>query len=93
MSSGTRKTSFPGAGIGRREICAARPDHWIDRRFHGRHYPAVYNGIKAFLDSFSFALRHRWKDTGVSATCLTPEAFETDSLKSAKQKERSGGSH
>jgi short-subunit dehydrogenase len=41
-------------------------------------YHAVYNGTKAFLDSFSFALRHELKDTGVSVTCLMPGATETD---------------
>lgn len=41
-------------------------------------YQAVYNGTKAFLDSFSFALRHELKDTGVSVTCLMPGATETD---------------
>jgi short-subunit dehydrogenase len=41
-------------------------------------YQAVYNGTKAFLDSFSFALRHELKNTGVSVTCLMPGATETD---------------
>jgi uncharacterized protein len=41
-------------------------------------YQAVYNGTKAFLDSFSFALRHELKDSGVSVTCLMPGATETD---------------
>jgi short-subunit dehydrogenase len=41
-------------------------------------YQAVYNGTKAFLDSFSFALRAELKDTGVSVTCLMPGATETD---------------
>jgi uncharacterized protein len=41
-------------------------------------YQAVYNGTKAFLDSFSFALRHELKDRGVSVTCLMPGATETD---------------
>src|SRR3954447_15729306 len=41
-------------------------------------YQAVYNATKAFLDSFSFALRHELKDTGVSVTCLMPGATETD---------------
>jgi uncharacterized protein len=41
-------------------------------------YQAVYNGPKALLDSFSFALRHELKDTGVSVTCLMPGATETD---------------
>jgi uncharacterized protein len=41
-------------------------------------YQAVYNASKAFLDSFSFALRHELKGTGVSVTCLMPGATETD---------------
>ncbi len=40
-------------------------------------YQAVYNGTKAFLNSFSFALRHELKDGGVSVTCLMPGATET----------------
>jgi uncharacterized protein len=41
-------------------------------------YQAVYNGTKAFLDSFSFALRAELKETGVTVTCLMPGATETD---------------
>lgn len=41
-------------------------------------YQAVYNASKAYLDSFSFALRHELKDTGVSVTCLMPGATETE---------------
>jgi uncharacterized protein len=41
-------------------------------------YQAVYNGTKAFLDSFAFALRHELKATGISVTCLMPGATETD---------------
>jgi short-subunit dehydrogenase len=41
-------------------------------------YQAVYSGTKAFLDSFSFALRHELKDTGVTVTCLMPGATETE---------------
>jgi short-subunit dehydrogenase len=41
-------------------------------------YQAVYNGTKAFLDSFSYALRHELKDTGVTVTCLMPGATETE---------------
>lgn len=41
-------------------------------------YQAVYNGTKAFLDSFSFALRHELTGTGVSVTCLMPGATETE---------------
>jgi short-subunit dehydrogenase len=41
-------------------------------------FQAVYNGTKAFLDSFSFALREEIKDSGVSVTCLMPGATETE---------------
>ncbi len=41
-------------------------------------YQAVYNGTKAFLDSFSFALRHESKGSGVTVTCLMPGATETE---------------
>jgi len=41
-------------------------------------YQAVYNGTKAFLDSFSFALRHELKDTGVTVTCLMPGPTDTE---------------
>jgi uncharacterized protein len=41
-------------------------------------YQAVYNGSKAFLDSFSFALRHELKNSGVTVTCLMPGATETE---------------
>jgi short-subunit dehydrogenase len=41
-------------------------------------YQAVYNASKAFLDSFSFALRHELMDSGVSVTCLMPGATETE---------------
>jgi len=41
-------------------------------------FHAVYNGTKAFVDSFSFALRAELKDTGVTVTCLMPGATETE---------------
>jgi short-subunit dehydrogenase len=41
-------------------------------------YQAVYNASKAFLASFSFALRHELKDSAVTVTCLMPGATETD---------------
>src|SRR5579871_3543804 len=41
-------------------------------------YQAVYNGTKAFINSFSFALRAELEDTGVTVTCLMPGATETD---------------
>ena len=46
-------------------------------------FQAVYNGTKAFLDSFSFALRHELKDSGVTVTCLMPGATETDFFETA----------
>ena len=41
-------------------------------------YNAVYNASKAFIDSFSFALRAELKDSGVTVTCLMPGATETE---------------
>jgi short-subunit dehydrogenase len=41
-------------------------------------YQAVYNATKAYLDSFSFAIRHELKGTGVTVSCLMPGATETD---------------
>ena len=41
-------------------------------------FQAAYNGTKAFLDNFSFALRAELKDSGVTVTCLMPGATETD---------------
>jgi short-subunit dehydrogenase len=41
-------------------------------------FQAVYNGTKAYLDSFSYALRAELKDTGVTVTCLMPGATETE---------------
>jgi short-subunit dehydrogenase len=40
-------------------------------------YQAVYNGTKAFLDSFSYALREELRDSGVTVTCLMPGATDT----------------
>lgn len=41
-------------------------------------YHAVYNATKAFLNSFSAALRDELKDAGVSVTCLMPGPTETE---------------
>ncbi|HEU4459096.1 MAG TPA: SDR family NAD(P)-dependent oxidoreductase [Methylibium sp.] len=41
-------------------------------------FQAVYNGSKAFIDSFSWALRNELKDSGVTVTCLMPGATDTD---------------
>jgi short-subunit dehydrogenase len=40
-------------------------------------FSAVYNGTKAFVDSFSHALRDELRDTGVTVTCLMPGATDT----------------
>jgi short-subunit dehydrogenase len=40
-------------------------------------FHAVYNGTKAFIDSFAFALRAELKEAGVTVTCLMPGATET----------------
>jgi len=41
-------------------------------------FQAVYNGTKAFIDSFAWALRNELKDTGVSVTTLLPGATDTE---------------
>lgn len=46
-------------------------------------FQAVYNGTKAFLNSFSFALREELKDTKVTVTCLMPGATETEFFRRA----------
>src|SRR5215216_6127857 len=46
-------------------------------------YQAVYNGTKAFIDSFSFAIREELRDTKVSVTCLMPGATDTEFFRRA----------
>jgi short-subunit dehydrogenase len=41
-------------------------------------FQAVYNGSKAFIDSFAAALGEELKDSGVTVTCLKPGATETE---------------
>lgn len=41
-------------------------------------FQAVYNGTKAFVDSFSIALRNEIKDTGVTVSCLMPGPTDTE---------------
>jgi len=48
-------------------------------------FSAVYNGTKAFINSFSFALRNELKDTGVTVTCLMPGATETEFFERADE--------
>jgi short-subunit dehydrogenase len=41
-------------------------------------FQAVYNGTKAFIDSFSFALRNELKESAVTVTCLMPGPTDTE---------------
>ena len=41
-------------------------------------FQAVYNGTKAFLDSFAWALRNELKDTNVTVSCLMPGPTDTE---------------
>ena len=41
-------------------------------------YQAVYNATKAYLDSFSYALREELRDTEITVTVLMPGATETE---------------
>ena len=47
-------------------------------------FQAVYNGTKAFLNSFSFALREELKNTKITVTCLMPGATETEFFRRAE---------
>jgi short-subunit dehydrogenase len=40
-------------------------------------FQAVYNGSKAFIDSFSYALRNELKDSGITVTVLMPGPTDT----------------
>ena len=55
-------------------------------------FQAVYNGSKAFIDSFSDALGNELKDTEVSVTCLKPGATETDFFHRAEMDDTKVGS-
>lgn len=46
-------------------------------------FQAVYNASKAFLDSFSFALREELRDSGITVTCLMPGATDTEFFRRA----------
>jgi short-subunit dehydrogenase len=54
-------------------------------------FQAVYNGTKAFLDSFSFALREELRDSNVTVTCLMPGATETKFFERADMLDTSVG--
>jgi short-subunit dehydrogenase len=46
-------------------------------------YQAVYNGTKAYLDSFAYALREELTDTGVHVTVLMPGPTDTEFFRRA----------
>jgi short-subunit dehydrogenase len=75
------RTSRPIRPLGSCRSRVPRDRHGEDddgRSLSSPTYQAVYNGTKAFIDSFSFALRAELKDTGVTVTCLMPGATETE---------------
>ena len=54
-------------------------------------FQAVYNGTKAFVDSFAAALNNELKDTGVTVTCLKPGATETEFFERADMEDTKVG--
>jgi short-subunit dehydrogenase len=54
-------------------------------------FQAVYNGTKAFINSFSFALRNELKDTEVTVTDLMPGATETEFFERAHMEDTKVG--
>ena len=55
-------------------------------------FQAVYNGTKAFVDSFAWALRNELKDSGVTITCLMPGATDTEFFERADMTDTKVGS-
>lgn len=54
-------------------------------------FQAVYNATKAFIDSFSWALRNELKDSEVTITCLMPGPTDTDFFERAGMSDTSVG--
>jgi uncharacterized protein len=54
-------------------------------------FQAVYNGTKAFIDSFAWALRNELKDTGVSVTTLLPGPTDTQFFERAGMEDTNVG--
>ncbi len=54
-------------------------------------FQAVYNGSKAFLDSFSWALANELKETDVTVTCLMPGPTDTEFFRRAKMEDTDVG--
>lgn len=55
-------------------------------------FQAVYNGTKAFIDSFAAALRNELKNTNLSVTCLMPGPTETEFFERAGMMDTKVGS-
>ncbi len=55
-------------------------------------FQAVYNGTKAFIDSFAAALRNELKDTNLTVTCLMPGPTETEFFRRADMTDTKVGS-
>jgi uncharacterized protein len=54
-------------------------------------FQAVYNGTKAFVDSFSDALGNELKETNVTVTCLKPGATDTEFFERADMEDTKVG--
>jgi uncharacterized protein len=54
-------------------------------------FQAVYNATKAYLDSFSIAIRDELKDTGVTVTVLEPGPTDTEFFERADMMDTSVG--
>ncbi|HEY0817813.1 MAG TPA: SDR family NAD(P)-dependent oxidoreductase [Rhizobacter sp.] len=67
--------------VGRRMRAQGRGRILVTGSIAGRmpgSFQAVYNGSKAFIDSFCYALRDELKDSGVTVTCLMPGPTDTE---------------
>jgi len=54
-------------------------------------FQAVYNGTKAFIDSFGWALRNELKDTNITVSILMPGATETEFFERAEMEDTKVG--
>ncbi len=54
-------------------------------------FQAVYNGSKAFIDSFAAALNEEISDSGVTVTCLKPGVTETEFFHRAELEDTKAG--
>jgi short-subunit dehydrogenase len=54
-------------------------------------FHAVYNGTKAFIDSFALALRNELKGTEVTISCLMPGLTDTDFFERADMQDTRAG--